>query len=50
MALDPEVFGDGFGGRLQQMMDEHRSLEPASVFYDRLLIYILWNNCVDVSW
>lgn len=28
MALDPEVFGDGFGGRLQQMMDEHRSLEP----------------------
>ena len=30
MALDPGVFGPGFEERLQQLMDQHRALDPVS--------------------
>ena len=31
MALDPAVFEDGFSGRLQQLIDVHRTLNPVIV-------------------
>ena len=38
MALDPDVFEDGFSGRLQQLMDVHRALDPVivEIFYQTL--------------
>ena len=33
VAINPEVYADGFGDRMQSLMDQYRNLEPVCMRY-----------------